>query len=83
MAPWNHEFNSNKKAICEPRWVGWEYPKSKNDPCGGCPLSRSCIGYGGAIQGKEAFNNWIDSVNELADLVQGRTVIVTDPAASS
>ena len=64
---WAHEFNANKNAICQPRWVGWEYPKSKNDPCGGCPLVVPCIKQGVTGSGPENYNRWIDGVNELAD----------------
>lgn len=62
---WAHEFNAEKNAICVPRWAGWVYPKSKHDPCGGCPLSTPCIKVN-VQAGPESFNRWIDGVNELA-----------------
>lgn len=63
-----HEFNQAKRDICEPRWVGWEWPKSKNDPCGGCPLKQPCNVVINA--GSQAYDKWIDSVNLLAEAVK-------------
>lgn len=58
------------RAICEPRWVGYE--RSKADPCGGCPLYRPCIGEVPlGVQTIERLNAWIEGINRMAEEIGG------------
>lgn len=57
--------NANAQAICHPRWKGWT-PKSKHDPCGGCPLFEPCVREC-PRGGLEAFTSWVKKINRLAD----------------
>lgn len=60
--------NANARSICELRWAG-KGNAPKIDPCDGCQLYRPCIKGGSGWQGMEAFQKWVESINDLADSI--------------
>ena len=57
-------------AICEPRWVGWEYqsnPKKRTYPCGGCPLRKPCIQDAPSQLSMQSMIEWVHKLNAYAE----------------
>ena len=55
------EKSEAAKSICFPLW------EKSDDPCGRCPLYSKCCTV--TPPGREAFNNWMAGINELAEKV--------------
>lgn len=63
---WALEKSEKAKAICLPLW------EKSDDPCGRCQLYSKCCVI--TPPGKEAYNNWIQGINDLAEQVTDKAV---------
>ena len=63
-----HTKSDAVRAICAPRWGN---TPSLVDPCATCPLMRPCVLNGVVAPEIEAFNKWIDGINDAAEALSG------------
>lgn len=58
---WAHDFSDKKRSICNSHY-------SQKTDCGRCPLRPACHRPTGP--GKDAFNDWICRINNLAESIK-------------